>query len=155
MKTRLFVTNSMLTYLFGAALLVSSCEYYDEDDLSGSFEYPATGVYGVNFLSQGSTAYTTEWGSLQAKIPPRKKLKIVITALTPNGQTGVWSYEQGAHNWAVTNFDWNTNSQDYTSIDGGLTSVARISFQVGSFQIDYYENDSATPTTTKTIQVTE
>lgn len=159
MKTSFSATNLALTWMIGAAILVSSCDYFDEDDVSElvHFEYPADGFYGPNFLTKGTTDYTTAWGSLQAKIPPKQKLKIIITALTPGSQpgTGIWSYVQGAHNWAVYNFDLNTHTQQYISIDGGMTSVSQIQFQVGSFRIDYYENDDTTPTMSKTIQVTE
>ncbi len=154
MKTRLLATYWVITCMLSVTLLVSSCEYFDEEDVAevGSFDYPVTGFYGPNFLSKGTVAYTTEYGSLQAKIPHHKKLTIVITALTPGSHTGFWWYSV-PNNWAVSDFDWNTHTQHFNSIDGGLTSTLKMYFDVGRFQIDYYENGSAMPTSTKTIEV--
>lgn len=68
--------------------------------------------------------------------------------------TGVWYYGVvSVNNWAITTFNQETGSQEFTSIDGRLTSTLEIFFDRGTYQIDYYENDSANPTFTKTITV--
>ena len=150
MKRRLSATYCMLTCVLGVSLLFSSCD----DDEKASIEYPATGFYGENFLSKDKTSYTTEKGSLQAKIPAGQKLKVIITALDGAYPNGLLYYAGGSgHNWAISDFDWSTNQQIYISIDAGLTCTLQMYFNVGRFQFDYYENDDTSPTATKTIEV--
>ena len=151
MRTRLCTTYYMLTCMLCVMLPVSSC---DEDEVKASIEYPDTGFYGVNILTKERTSYTTENSSFQAKIPVGQKLKVVITSLTPTFPTGTW-YIGSPNNWAPSAFDINTYTQIFQSIDGGLTSTLLMYFYVGRFRIDYYENDSTSPTATKTIEITE
>lgn len=129
---------------------MSSCEHEDKP----AIEYPATGFYGDNILSKEMTAYTHLNNSLQAKIPKDQKLIIIVTGITAMYPTGIWYYAGStSNNWAVSDFDMATNKQTFTSIDGGLTCDLQIQFDKGTFQIDYYENGSASPTSTKTIEV--
>ena len=128
-------------------LFVSSCD--DEDELE--IQYPETGFYGDNILMKGKTDYTTEQSSFQAKLPEGQKVKIVITgnAAFPNA---IWG-SRSIHNWAIYGIDITAYTQVFQSIDGGQTCVLEIQFNVGTFQIDYYENDSVSPTYSKTIVV--
>ena len=135
--------------LLAVVLIASSC---DEDDLT--IQYPETGFYGDNFLEKQRTSYTTENGSLHAGIPKGKKLKVIVTGLTATDISGLWYYAAGSgHNWAISHFDWTTHTQSFTSIDPGLTCELEMYFNEGTFQIDYYEDGSSTPTFTKTIEV--
>ncbi len=123
-----------------------------------SFDYPETGIYGDNILFKSRMEYNNRENSLQVKIPKKGKLKIVITGHSVSNEglipSGVWYYEVvSVNNWAITTFDPETNSQVLTSIDGGLTSTLRIFFDEGIFQIDYYEDDSTSPSYSKAINV--
>jgi hypothetical protein len=127
-------------------LFVSSC---DDDDLL-EIQYPETGFYGDNILMKGKTNYTTEQSSFQAKLPAGQKVKIVITgnASFPNA---VWG-SRSIHNWAIYGMG-TAYTQTFQSIDGGQTCVLEIQFNVGTYQIDYYENDATSLTYSKTIVV--
>ncbi len=130
----------------GMMLFVSSCDDEDEPEI----QYPETGFYGDNILMKGKTEYTAEGNSLQAKLPEGKKLKIVITGI----QSFPYRFgEAVSNNWAISKFDFSTYTQVFQSIDGGQTCELDIQFDVGTFQIDYYENDAVSPTYSKTIVV--
>ena len=137
-------------YILSILFLGAAC---DEDE-KPEIQYPATGFYGDNILMKGKTEYDKQENSLQAKIPEGQKLKIVITGLTTQFPTGVWYIDSGSgHNWAVAKYDISTDTQIFQSIDGGLTCDIRMEFDIGTFQIDYYENEATTPTATKIIEV--
>jgi len=127
-------------------LFVSSCD--DDDELE--IQYPETGFYGDNILMKGKTDYTTEQSSFQAKLPEGQKVKIIITgnAAFPDA---IWG-SRSIHNWAIYGMG-TAYTQIFQSIDGGQTCVLEIQFNVGTYQIDYYENDATSPTYSKTIVV--
>jgi len=131
--------------------LTSSC---DDDEDRPEIQYPETGFYGNNILMKGKTEYDNVENSLQAKLPEGKKLKIVITGLSVTSQTGFWYWLVGtSNNWAITKFDFSSNTQIFQSIDGGLTCDLGMRFDEGTFRIDYYENDATSLTYSKTIVV--
>jgi len=150
-------TLSCLFFLLFASstvLLVSSCDDEDEPEI----QYPETGFYGDNILMKGKTEYTAERNSLQAKLPEGKQLKVIITGLsvtsTATYMSGIWGYEAGSsNNLAISIFDPSDYTQVIQSIDGGLTCDLAIRFEKGTFRIDYYENDAASPTYSKEIVV--
>ena len=117
-------------------------------------EYPATGFYGDNLLLKAKPVYTEQENSLVARIPQGKKVKIIITSKAALFPSGVWFYEPATNNyWAITDFNSSSVTQAFSSINGGLTCELRMNFDKGTFQIDYNENDSLSPTLTKTIKV--
>lgn len=143
--------------LFALSLL--SCDHEENEP----FIYPETGFYGDNILFTEKTAYSKRENSLQCKVPSGKSIKIIITGktvvitnggLVPSIPSGVWYYDPGTNNnWAVANWDNTSYTQTFSSIDSGLTCTAKMMFDKGTFQIDYFENGSSTPTLTKTITV--
>lgn len=128
-------------------LFVSSCD--DDDELE--IQYPETGFYGDNILMKGRTEYTTQTSSFQAKLPAGKKLKVVLTG-NPTLPDAIWG-SGSDNNWAKSRFDVTAYTQIFQSIDGGQTCELRIEFTVGSYKVDYYENDAVSPTYSKTIVV--
>jgi hypothetical protein len=119
---------------------------------------PKPGFYGDNILTKGKTEYTAERNSFQAKVPEGKHLKVIITGLsvtaTTNYMSGIWYYEAGSsNNLAISIFDSSDYAQVLQSIDGGLTCALAMRFEKGTFRIDYYENNTVTPTDSKTITV--
>ena len=131
----------------GIMLFVSSCDDEDEPEI----QYPETGFYGDNILMKGRTEYTTQRGSFQAKLPEGKKLKVVLTG-NPTLPYAIWG-SSSSNNWARSNFDVASHTQVFQSIDGGHTCELSIQFTMGTYQIDYYENDATSPTYSKTIVV--
>jgi len=149
MKTTIFPKYLCLPLcIISIVLLTSSCD--DDDEIE--IQYPATGFYGDNILMKGKTEYTFIENSLQAKIPEGQSLKIVITGKSVTFPDGVW-YLNSSNNWAISKFDMTAYTQTFQSIDGGHTCDLYMRFDVGTFQIDYYENGAASPTATKTIVV--
>ena len=150
MKTNL--NACLLSFCLFCAFLTTSCD----EDLKPEFEYPTTGFFGDNILLKQKTDYAKEENSLQAKIPAGQKLKVIITAKTPKlpfGSGGLWRITSQTNNLVHTKFDQINYSQIFQSVDGGLTCDQQMFFEVGTFQIDYYENDALTPTYSKTIVV--
>ncbi len=138
---------------FIGALLLAACG----PDPLPVISYPPTGAYGDNILLPTKTSYTTRANSFTAVLPKDKKVRILITGKTSSntgGLNGVWYYSVGTqNNWSQGSFDVATYTQTFTSVNGGLTSDLKIEFDKGTFQIDYFENDVATPSATKTITV--
>ena len=134
----------------GIILLLLSCKKEEETVI----EYPATGFYGDNLLLKAKTVYTEQENSLGARIPQGKKVKIIITSKAALIPSGVWFYEPATNNnWAITDFNSSSVTQAFSLVNGGLTCELRMNFDKGTFQIDYNENDSLSPTLTKTIKV--
>ena len=134
-------------YAISIMLFVFSCDDEDEPEI----QYPETGFYGDNILMKGRTEYPSVRSSFQAKLPEGKKLKVVLTG-NPTLPYAIWGSSSG-NNWAILNFDVPTHTQVFQSIDGGHTCELSIHFTVGTYQIDYYENDATSPTYSKTISV--
>lgn len=140
-------------------LSLLSCDHDENEPIT----YPETGFYGDNILFQEKTAYGKRENSLQSKVPSGKSIVIKITGKTvvitiggdvPSIPSGIWYYDPTTtNNWAITSWDKTTYTQTFTSIDGGLTCDAKMMFDKGTFQIDYFENGSSTPTLSKTITV--
>jgi len=128
-------------------VFVFSCDDEDEPEI----QYPETGFYGDNILMKGRTEYTEFSNSFQAVLPEGKKLKIIMTGNVafPNATWG----SRSINNWAISKFDLATYTQVFQSIDGGHTCVLDMTIDVGTYQIDYYENDAVSPTYSKTIVV--
>ena len=154
-------TFYQLTFTSGILLTVCllSCDHEENEPII----YPETGFYGDNILFQEKTTYSKRENSLQCKLPSGKSITIKITGktvvfsnggLVPSIPSGIWYYDPGTiNNWAVTNWDNTTYTQTFSSIDGGLTCAAKMMFDKGTFQIDYFENGSSSPSLTKTITV--
>jgi len=100
---------------------------------------------------KGRTEYTKFSNSFQAVLPKGKKLKILITG-NPAFPHVIWG-SRAVNNWAVSNFDVTTYTQVFQSIDDGHTCVLDMTMNVGSYQIDYYENGVTSPTYSKTVVV--
>ena len=147
--------NNLRTLIILIIVLISSC---DKEENS-SIEYPITGLYGDNILQKEKIEFTNRENSFQSKIPGGKNVKIIITGKTVSNDglipSGIWYYDPTtSSNWSVTNFDETTNTQTFSSTNGGQTSDVKMMFDNGTFEIDYYENNSLTPTMSKTITVT-
>ena len=121
--------------------------------------YPEVGYSGDNILFKSKTIFTSRTNSLQCKPGQGQSVKVVITAKTAGGGmtsplNGVWYYWVGsANNLLVSEFDFKTFTQSFTSIDGGITSTLHMEFDNGTYQVDYYENGSEVVTFGKTIVV--
>jgi hypothetical protein len=122
--------------------------------------YPETGINGDNILSLSQTTYTggyETYHSLAAQLARGTSLKIKISSIFSNGDTGIiikplWYYSYGSEiNWAVSNFDADTYSQTFSSIESGKSCDLSMIFEQGSFLIEYFEKNATIPTRTKTI----
>lgn len=148
-----------------AGLLMIALVFAASCDGDLSIEYPATGFYGDNILFKEKTAYTNRENSLQFKPSKDASAKIKITGKTVTPGTtgsigiagltkGIWLIEATTVNNLVrSTFDNSTYSQTFTSIDGGITCSVKLIFDKGTFEIEYFENGSETPTFSKTITV--
>lgn len=114
------------------------------------FAYPATGVWGTNFLSLTSNTSLSSGSkySFAANIPAGSSLKVVV-----KGISGLW-YLNGTsiNGWQVGNYDSETNTQIFTASKTGEVIDFELALsQSGSCLIEFYENNNAQPTATKTI----
>lgn len=128
--------------------------------------YPELSAYGENILCTDKSQFKsmkTKSYSLSAIVPVGAALKILM-----KGQG--WYYgvsPNGPINWKVSDFDHGKNEQTFTfvnsgepsdmftTINSGKQSDLRISLMPGNHTIEYYENNSTTPTRIKEITVTD
>jgi hypothetical protein len=111
-------------------------------------EYPATGAYGENILALDKETYNNERVSLAAKLTNKTTLKIKITAM----DSTFFGYSVGSsQNWSISEYDYETRSQYYTSIDSDKNCDLNMLFESGTFIIEYFEMGATEPTRTKTI----
>lgn len=110
--------------------------------------YPEHTTYGYNILFGDITSFNgIENFSLAAYIPNGAFLKIVL-------KNSMWYYSglPPPINWTVSAYDNENRIQTFTVTESGKNSDLR--FHFGSSEpitIEYYENNSITPTRTKTI----
>lgn len=113
---------------------------------TNNIEYPENGAYGNNVLYGDDTLYSSSnIYSLAANLPNGVNLKIII-------KNGIW-YINEFINWTVSTYDYGSQQQIFTSTESGENCDLKIHFESGEHIIEYYENNSATPTRTKTIIV--
>ena len=117
-------------------------------------DYPKTGLNGLNLLNTTDSIYT-EWDfhSLVANRPNDcLSLKLVIEKISGNCQYGCWFYSvSSVQNWNISSLDQTTQTQ--TFISTGLETDLSLGFEYGTYRLNFYINDEATPSRVKVIQV--
>ncbi len=125
--------------------------------------YPMFGSTAVNMLYPDSIRLTPEKNyNMTAILPGKTSVKIRLSG----GKWGYVAFPNGPVNWAVTQYNRSTKSQEFTSIEPGVDCELTIQFSQpyeyydsinppytvnDSVFVEYFENQSATPTMTKTI----
>lgn len=113
------------------------------------FTYPGTGLYGTNFLNlvnNASLSSGTKY-SFAAHVPAGSNLKIVV-----KGISGLWYTGTNVQGWQVGSYDSQTNSQTFTALETGKNIDLELALSyTGSCTLEFYENNSPTPGTIKTI----
>ena len=118
--------------------------------------YPEEGSHGENLLYWNKTEYFSEQSmqfSLSAELPAGVDLKIKLTLIS--GEP--WRQYGSISNWTMSDYDSNSKSQTFTSIDSGNKCEIAIDMnQPGNvYRIDYYEAGSEEPTHSKTVSFTQ
>jgi hypothetical protein len=120
--------------------------------------YPAQGRYGDNILSEETASVIAgEYYSMSADIPSGFSLKVVLKG-------GLWAYSTfpPPTNWNISVYNYTTETQDFTAIEGGKTSDLHFYPSHGRLNntdnkyyttIEYYENDATTPVRTKQLEI--
>ena len=133
--------------------------------------YPATGANGPNLLHESVTTLEVKGYSIKAVVPSSKTLKIRITTSRP-----FWGWGINVVNWERTAFSNESGkyymdfqviepgkesdmhfSQIEMDADGGIAKVTGkppVSNKGEIITIEFFEDDSETPTHTKEITVT-
>jgi hypothetical protein len=112
--------------------------------ISNNIEYPEFSTYGENILYADKTTFTSSL-SMAANLPKGTSLKITIKG-------GLWWMRilpNGPINWIYTGYV--PEIQTFTAT--GANCDINIQFEPGTHYIEYYENNSVTPTRIKTIQM--
>lgn len=108
-------------------------------------EYPEFSSYGENILFSNKTSFSSGL-SLAAFLPKGTSLKIVIKG-------GLWSYQvmpNGPVNWSIS--EYSNSQQIFTATESGKNCDLMFNWlSSGTHTIEYYENNSETPTRIKTI----
>lgn len=114
-------------------------------EITNQIEYPEFSGYGENLLFGDKTIFSSGL-SIAAYLPAGTSLKIVIKG-------GQWSYAFMPNppiNWAINQYQDET--QTFTAIDSDRMCDLSFSWMDNSTHIiEYYENNSETPTRIKTI----
>jgi len=126
----------------------------------GGISYPI-GFERPNLLDPGMARFAFD-GKYQSlgfayDLPEGSQVKIRITNHTSNEPmqpTSIWYF--GANSvsldWAITNYDWATGVQEFTSRHAGHGDLDLFGFMgSGSATLEYFESDSPEPTRTKEI----
>lgn len=111
--------------------------------------YPEYSTYGYNILYGDNTSFNgNEEISVAANIPKGASLKIVL-------KNSMWYYAtspNGPINWTVSIYDYENKQQTFTATESGKNCDLKLEFGSSDpITIEYYENNSITPTRTKTI----
>jgi hypothetical protein len=129
-----------------------------EFEVTSFIEYPEFSEYGENILyADKSTVKHEQSYSLAAEIPTGGSLMIRLSG-------GLWGYRtmpDGPVNWDVSTYDWETESQTFTSIESGTACDLSIIFFSESdstlsgdgILVEYFENQTDSVTRSKYITV--
>lgn len=112
--------------------------------ISNNIDYPEFSNYGENILYGEKTSFSNGL-SLAANLPKGTSLKIIIKG-------GLWYYQSLPHgpvNWTITEYDFSLQQQSFTATESGKSCDLIIQFDSGTHTIEYYENNSITPTKIK------
>ncbi len=123
-------------------------------EITNFITYPEFSDYGENILYDDKVDFTSNvFYSLSAEIPTGNSLKIIIKG-------GLWWYNvlpNGPVNWNVSEYNFSSKTQIFTSAESGKSCDLKISFdlpQEGEFiLVEYYENDADEPTKTKQLNI--
>lgn len=129
------------------------------DEIYSLFTYPETGNGGENILSLSKTNFISgvdNWLSLSAHLVKGTALKIKITSLNEVDMyaenRGLWGYSVGSEvNWLISSLDFDSYTQTFTAIESGRPCDLKMTFDKGSFLIEYFEMNSTVPIRSKTI----
>ena len=115
--------------------------------------YPEFSNYGENILFGNKTTFSSSSAlSMAANLPFGTALKIIIKISDNNHIWGIQAAPNGPINWSMSTFN-NSMTQTFTAINSGTNSDLIISFSPGVYTVEYYENNSTTPTRTKDITI--
>ncbi len=112
--------------------------------ITNTIDYPEFSTYGENVLFAEKTSFSNGL-SLAANLPKGASLKIIIKG-------GLWYYQSLPNapvNWTITNYDFDLQQQSFTATESGRSCDLIIQFDPGTHTIEYYENNSITPTRVK------
>jgi hypothetical protein len=113
-----------------------------------SIEYPSTSDIGENILNDVVTSIEAYAKYSLATILPNG------TRLTIKMSGGTWYYRVDNNlNWNVSSFDFNNNSQSFTSDQDVNSCDLQIEFEPGTITIEYFENGANSATKTKQLTV--
>lgn len=117
--------------------------------------YPVAGEFGLNLLNDTvSKIPPGAQYSMKANLPQGTDLKIVLKG-DENYLWGI-SIFPSPLNWLVSTYNTTTMSQEFNVIESNKPNDLNISFSgredlSSTIVVEYYENNAATPTRTKTI----
>lgn len=128
-------------------------ENTDFEELDTVITYQENGVNGTNLLDIETIEIPSNtFVSLAAELPV-DCMDLTIKISAANGtfcEFGCWVYSVSSIvNWDIDIYDQSTDSQTFNSTDTNL-DLGMI-FENGTFLIAYFENNSSTPTRTKTL----
>jgi len=125
---------------------------------TAQIEYPEFSDYGENILFGDKNAFIKEeMYSMAADLPPGAELTVRLSG-------GLWGYEtlpDGPVNWDVSDYDWESESQVFSSIESGRSCDLIITFLADTtatgegILVEYFEDQSGAPTRTKMITMEE
>jgi hypothetical protein len=142
------IMKKLTTHLVTIAIILfffTGCHKKD------SITYPDTGKYGVNILSDQITSVSTDKEySMTAVLPKGASVTVIL-------KNGEWFYTPSA-NWEVTEYNDDTQTQEFTVLGDGKTADIQIYFdsksENGSFiTVEYYENKAHSPTKIKKLNL--
>ena len=132
-------------------IFIDSTQY----TITNNIVYPEFSNYGENILYDDKDTFSlTGSYSMAANLPAGTSIKIIIKY-----NTASWGYYTMPYppiNWSVTTFDDVNHQQIFTSTAPGINSDLKFSFQGPgpvTPTMEYYENNSVTPTKIKNIYV--
>ncbi|MFO7869346.1 MAG: hypothetical protein R6U95_08635 [Bacteroidales bacterium] len=137
---------------------IAQTSFTSNQSLFVYFAYPKHGDYGINILSDSTTTfYSDSTFSLFADLSlTQPSLKIKITSESNSDQTNTiptWQYQDNESNWLISEFDSVNYSQTFSAVREEYNYDLEIHFDKGTFLIEYFEMNAATPTRSKTITI--
>jgi hypothetical protein len=153
LKIKSMKKQFILLGFLGLILIFTQCKKSESTpEKQTLITYPLTGLYGNNILNMADSINLdpTLSYSFAANLQADAALKIILVNLSIDPKAG-WFYDSAPNiHWVISAYDLAAHQQTFTALSGGSSDLLlEFGNTIGKCRMDFYENNSQTPTKTK------
>ncbi|MCK9220138.1 MAG: hypothetical protein M0P47_08835 [Bacteroidales bacterium] len=149
-------SNLLILAILTPILIFTQCKKSETTpEKQTSITYPVTGIFGNNILNMAdSTVINPQLEfSFAANLQTDATLKIIMTNLSSSSKASWFFISASNQNWNISDYDTTLNQQTFSSNKGSSLDLSMVFSDVsGECKIDFYENNSQSPTKSRYLK---